>query len=123
MHKCDAAAGKTQPGGAKINFRGAGDITPLTRASFCGHEAIVRLLLSRGAKQELQSFNGGTALHYAVDGDQPGVITLLCAAPGAAAALALRINTITGTCTPLTYAIHRGHAACEAALRAAGAPE
>ena len=83
----------------------------------------MRLLLSRGAKQELQSCGGFTALHEAVDGDRPAVIALLCAAPGAAAAVALKSFAAYGSRTPLSYAIHRGSAACEAVLRAHGAPE
>ena len=80
----------------------------------------MRLLLSRGAKQELQDNDGFTALHGAVDGDHPGVIALLCAAPGAAAALALK--TRAGN-TPLAMAIMLVRAACEAVLRAHGAQE
>ena len=83
----------------------------------------MRLLLSRGAKQELQIANGNTALHFAVNDDRPAVVELLCAAPGAAAALALKASAELGRRTPLALAIHRGHAACEAVLRAHGAPE
>ena len=83
----------------------------------------MRLLLSRGAKQELQN-SDGTALHHAVrGGDHHGVVALLCATPGAVAALALRNSTFVGSFTPLTHAIRRGRPACEAVLRAAGAPE
>jgi len=92
-------------------------------ASFYDHEAVVRLLLSRGAEQELQSASGFTALHWAVDGDRPGVIELLCAAPGATAALALKTGVDEGRRTPLALAIHRGLVACEAVLRAHGAPK
>ena len=92
-------------------------------ASRSGRESVVRLLLSRGAKQELQEVDGFTALHFAVDGDRPAVIALLCAAPGAAAALALKTSAEFGRRTPLALAIHNGRAACEAVLRAHGAPE
>jgi hypothetical protein len=44
---------------------------------------------------------------------------LLCAAPGAAAALALRNSA--GQ-TPLGFAVASGRAACAAVLRAHGAP-
>jgi ankyrin repeat protein len=91
-----------------------------TRALHVVVAAVVRLLLSRGAKQELQDEVGYTALHYAVFGDRLGVVALLCTGPGAAAALALK--TSAGS-TPLSLAIHRGHAACEAVLRAHGATE
>ena len=93
------------------------------RASYEGHEAVVRLLLSRGAKQELQINGGYTALHLAVFGDRPAVVALLCAAPGAAAALALKTSAGIGSHKPLSYAILHGRAACEAVLRAHGAPE
>jgi ankyrin len=79
--------GKYEGRGATIDLRNVGGSTPLMCA-IQGHESVVRLLLSRGAKQELQSDSGFTALHVAVLGDRPGVIALLCTAPGAAAALA-----------------------------------
>ena len=87
-------------------------------AAHFGHEAVVRLLLSRGAKQELQDGATWTALHGAVEHNHPGVVALLCAAPGAAAALKLKDEN--GR-TPLAYAKHRRAAACEAVLRAHGA--
>ena len=115
--------GKYEGRGATIDLRSVSGMTALMRASSRGHEAVVRLLLSRGAKQELQN-SDGTALHHAVrGGDHHGVVALLCAAPGAVAALALRKSTFVGSFTPLTHAIRRGRPACEAVLRAAGAPE
>ena len=108
---------------ATIDLRCKSGWTALMRASWSSHESVVRLLLSRGAKQELQSNFGYTALHYAVEGDRPGVIALLCAAPGAAAALALKSISAYSSRTPLALAILRGRAACEAVLRAHGAPE
>jgi ankyrin repeat protein len=87
-------------------------------ASFKGHEGVVRLLLARGARQELQNSYGWTALHAAVVNDHPGVVALLCAAPAAAAALALRSKTDR---TPLAMAVNYGRAACAAVLRAHGA--
>ena len=113
--------GKDEGHGAMVNLRNERDWTPLMRASDRGHEAVVRLLLLRGAEQELQDRDGFTALHWAVFGDRPGVVALLCAAPGAAAALALKLNAAHGSRTPLAYAIHRGHAECEVMLRAYGA--
>ena len=83
------------------------------------HIGIVRLLLARGSKQELQIESGTTALSFAVLFDRTGIVALLCTAPGAAAALARR--NFEGR-TPLALAIQRGHAACEAVLRAHGAP-
>ena len=114
--------GKYEGRGATVDLHTVRGQTPLMRASFSGRESVVRLLLSRGAKQELQSDIGFTELHYAVDGDHPAVVALLCAAPGAAAALALKTSAARGSRTPLAHAIHRGRAACEAVLRAHGAP-
>ena len=111
--------GKYEGRGASVDLRDKYGRTPLMQASRSGHEVVVRLLLSRGAKQELATEGGYTALHDAVGGDRPGVIALLCAAPGAAAAHA------TKTCwghTPLGLAIAVSRAACKAALRAHGAP-
>jgi hypothetical protein len=112
--------GKHEGCGATVNMRAKTAWTALMSASFNGHESVVRLLLSRGAKQELQN-NGYTALHWAVEGGRPGVVAMLCAAPGAAAALALKTDALHGRCTPLALAIHLGHAKCEAVLRAHGA--
>ena len=115
--------GKYEGRGATVYLRAKSGWTALMSASYRGHESVVRLLLSRGAEQDLQSNSGYTALHYAVDGNRPGVVALLCAAPGAAAALALKTSAAYGVHTPLALAIHRGRAACEAVLRAHGAPE
>ena len=108
--------------GATVNLRSKSGWTPLSKASYYGHEAIVRLLLSRGAKQELQDDEGFTALHNAVVGDFPGIVALLCAAPGAATALMVKLKVDDMSCTPLAYAIFHGRAACAAVLRAHGAP-
>jgi ankyrin repeat protein len=89
-------------------------------ASYKGHEGVVRLLLARGARQDLQDSSGNAALHDALYlGDCASVVALLCAAPGAAAALALRNQN--GD-TPLGLAVAHASAACEAVLRARGAP-
>ena len=115
--------GKYEGRGATVDQRIEGGWTALMGASLKGRESIVRLLLLRGANQELQSGSGYTALHMAVRGDRPAVVALLCAAPGAAAALALKTIAVYGSWTPLAMAIHLGRAACEAVLRAHGAPE
>ena len=78
----------------------------------------MRLLLARGARQELQSSNGFTVLHWAVSWNVHGVVAILCGAAGAATALALRDED--GR-TPLALAIIFHRAACEAVLRAHGA--
>jgi hypothetical protein len=111
--------GKYAGRGATIDKRDACGSTPIMHASNNCHEAVVRLLLSRGAKQELQSDDGDTALHMAVYGNSSVVVALLCAAPGAAAALSIRGTNR----TPLAWAIALGRAECEAVLRAHGAPE
>jgi len=77
------------------------------------------MLLLRGAGQELRCFYE-TPLHLAVIGDCPGIVSLLCAAPGAADAFA---ELDSDGRTPLGMAIHYGRAACEAVLRAHGASE
>jgi ankyrin repeat protein len=80
----------------------------------------VRLLLARGARHELQNKDGDSALHLAASNGHVGVVTLLCAAPGAAAALALRDED--GD-TALDRAVVWSRAACAAVLRAHGAKE
>ena len=50
----------------------------------------VRALLAHGARQELQNRRGWTAMHFAASNGDAGMLELLCAAPGAAAAIALR---------------------------------
>ena len=62
--------------------------TPLMLASMQGCEGAVRALLARGARQELQDEKGWSALTYAANNGHAGAAELLCAAPGAAAALA-----------------------------------
>jgi len=64
-----------------------------------------------------------TALHWAVVGDHADIVALLCAAPGATAAFALKSDAGYDHCTPLGMAIHRNRPSCEAVLRAHGAPE
>jgi len=114
--------GKYEGRGASVDLRCRHGMTALMAASDVGVEALVRLLLSRGATQELQCSDGWTALHYAVCHNSSDIVALLCAARGAAAALIVRAAAFGGNRTPLGLAIHRGFAACEAVLRARGAP-
>ena len=86
-------------------------------ASFYGREGVVRLLLARGARQELRDTRGYTALHWAVSDARPNMVAILCGAAGAPATLALRDED--GR-TPLALAIHLHRATCEAVLRAHG---
>jgi ankyrin repeat protein len=110
--------GKFEGRGADVDTRDNNRYTPLIDASRNGHERIVRLLLACGARPEVQSYDGFTAMYLAVSNDHAAVVALLLAAPGAAAALALRYRGR----TPLGVAVAEGHAACEALLRARGAP-
>ena len=110
--------GKYERRGATVDVRSKNNSTPLMDACFCGHEAVVRLLLSRGAKLKLKNDSGWTALHHAVDRNEPSFVALLCAAPGAATALSLKNSDKR---TPLALAIHLHFAASEAVLRAHGA--
>ena len=110
--------GKFEGRSATVNLRERDGATPLMRACSKGHEAVARLLLSRGAKQELHSKQGFLAMHWAAIGDHPGTIALLGAAPGAAVALAKKNHD---GLTPLALALGDGNAACAAELRALGA--
>jgi len=78
------------PAGVTVDAQDDQGSTALIFASFKGEEGAVRLLLARGARQELQIESGEAALHIAAQESRTGVVELLCAAPGAAAALALR---------------------------------
>ena len=114
--------GKYEGRGATVDLRDKHDSSPLINASYqSGTEGVVRLLLSRGAKQELQNVIGLVAMHVAAANNKPGNLALLCAAPGAAAALAMKSAELGAT--PLAFALMHGHAACEAVLRAHGALE
>jgi ankyrin repeat protein len=119
---CSAApAAPARATGASIDLADHDGRTALMRACIFGHEGVVRTLLARGARQELQSIERGqTALHFAVSFDQSRIVELLCAAPGADAALAHKNRA--GR-TPLAYALWSGgRAGMVAALRARGAP-
>ena len=113
--------------GDTVNARDGRGFTPIILASAKGHEDAVRLLLARGARQELQCRGRMTALHRAAALGHASVVELLCAAPGAAAALALQ--DYKGR-TPLACALSlslgasstsAGQDACAAVLRAHGA--
>jgi ankyrin repeat protein len=57
--------GKYEGKGVVINLQTSGGYTALIRASISGHEAVVRLLLERGADVALQGYGGRTALSIA----------------------------------------------------------
>jgi len=119
--------GKYEGRGATVDVRDMQGSTPLMTASAAGNEEVVRLLLSRGAKQDLQDVGGYTALHNAVNGGHVKVVALLCSAPGATAALALKMSM--DDLTPLRFGLFlvgegiADRADCIAVLRAHGAPE
>ena len=118
--------------GAPVNMYDDSRLTPLALACINGQEGSVRALLARGARQELQGSEGHTALHLAAFNGHAGIVELLCAAPGAAAAIAMR--DYQGS-TPLACALRpcvlrmvdgatattAGQEACAAVLRAHGA--
>jgi ankyrin repeat protein len=104
--------------GATVDVQNSKGNSALILASYKGHEGAVRLLLARGARQELQGQDRMTALHCAAEKGQAAIVEQLCAAPGAAATLALRNED--GD-TPLACALSSGHAAIAAVLRAHGA--
>ncbi len=104
--------------GATVDAQDNNGNSALILASYKGHEGAVRLLLARGARQELLDKNGATALHVAAKKGHAGVVEQLCAATGAAAAIALRNKN--GD-TPLALAVRYGHAATASVLRAHGA--
>ena len=84
-----AALLEADAAGATVDAQTRYGSTALVLASRKGHEGAVRLLLARGARQELQGEDRLTALHCASQDCYVGIVEQLCAAPGAAAALVL----------------------------------
>jgi ankyrin repeat protein len=54
-----------------------GNPTPLQEAAFRGEDAIIELLLQRGANLNARGFDGASALHWAVDGRKEKTVKLL----------------------------------------------
>jgi len=114
--------------GAEVDRREANHMrrTALIIACEQGHKSVVRELLAHGASVSAQDSTGFCALHTAVLWGDASILTLLCAAPGAANAmtlLALRMHEGHGTMlTPLGFASRNtAREACADVLRAAGA--
>ena len=114
--------------GAQVDAADDSGCTPLIDASMGGHEGAVRALLAHGARQELQDRNGRTAMHVASTEGHAGVVGLLCAAPGAALALALRdgkgrtpLAALSHPPAPFFPATKAAQDACAAVMRAHGA--
>jgi hypothetical protein len=121
--------------GIEVDLREANHMrrTALIIACEQAHEGVVRVLLARGASVGAQDVTGFCALHTAVLRGEASIVSLLCAAPGAAAAMALRARRSNGVApgglddvvlTPLGFAMHWGGAAreaCASVLRSAGA--
>lgn len=100
--------------GLKIEPSGGG-LTPLTGAILQRQEAMVRLLLDRGADPNQSNRHLCTSLHFAASQDHPGILARLLAA--GARIDAADINSI----TPLQIAAFRGHPEIAKLLCAAGA--
>lgn len=100
--------------GLKIEPSGGG-LTALTGAILQRQEAMVRLLLDRGADPNQSNRHLCTALHFAASQDHPGILARLLAA--GARPDAADINSI----TPLQIAAFRGHLENAKLLCAAGA--
>jgi hypothetical protein len=113
-----AALMEADAAGVTLDAQDRGGFTPLMIASEDGRVGAVCALLARGARQTWRNIRGGAALHEAARGGHASIVELLCAAPGAATALALRDRD---GHTPLAVAVLTGHDACAAVLRAHGA--
>ena len=69
--------GKYEGKGADINLQSIRGWTPLMRACRKGHEAVVRLLLERGANTLLRDMDGRTALFWARAYERASIVALL----------------------------------------------
>ena len=115
---------------AQLDVRDRAGRTPLWLVSDSHYECTgaVWALIARGALQELQDENGRAALHQAAENGHTGVVELLCAAPGAAQALALQdskghtpLASLSHPPAPFYPATKAGQDACAAVMRAHGA--
>ena len=69
--------GKYAGKGADINMQNSNGDTPLIHACYHGHEAVVRLLLERGANATLRYKDGRTALAFARACERASIVALL----------------------------------------------
>ncbi|KAK3363920.1 hypothetical protein B0T25DRAFT_597508 [Lasiosphaeria hispida] len=95
--------------GANIELKDQAGRTPLLYAAEKGHEAIVRLLLDKGAKVEMLGLggNGRTALSYVAEKGQEAVVRLVLDKGASVEALGLGGNGRTA----LSYAAENGYEA------------
>ena len=90
--------------------------TPLHYASSCGHLEVVKLLLERGARCNVQSKDGRSPLHLAVAQSHLEVVEALLGAKG------IRVNCRNKDhSTPLHTAAAQGHVEIAKALLLGGA--
>jgi len=103
--------GKYEGRGADVNQRGAGNRTALM--DVCAEDGennlkLVKMLLSRGAKQDLLDFGGATALHAAAQAGSARIIAALHGHPGAVGAFRIAARSWDrshGDRTPLGVAV------------------
>ena len=62
---------------ASVLARTSGDATPLMRAAFTGHAAVVSQLLRAGAAADVQDADGDTALHKAASQQHADAVGVL----------------------------------------------
>ena len=103
--------------GAYVNAKDKEGRTPLSWASWYGYEAVVKLLLEKGAVLDAESFHSDqTPLSYAAGNGHEAVVKLLLE-KGAA----LEAESLYSGWTPLSYAAENGHEAVVKLLQGKGA--
>ena len=64
-------------GGAHVNMRKKGVLTPLMRAARKGHIDIVKYLVEKGANPCIKDSMERTAREHAIDATHPGIVVFL----------------------------------------------